>query len=124
MWRFLFVLFGSLPCLVVAADDPAIQLPPPASHTIDFAREVKPLFEAACVKCHAKGKDKGGLSLETREAFLKGGDTGEAAVLGHSAKSLIVELVASTDPDSVMPKKGAKWTAEQIGLLPAGIDHG
>jgi hypothetical protein len=110
--------------LLIPAAAFAAELPPPAGRTVDFVHDIKPLFEAACVKCHAKGKDKGGLSLETRETFLKGGDTGEAAVLGHSGKSLIVELVASTDADSVMPKKGTKWTAEQIGLLRAWIDQG
>ena len=100
------------------------KLPPPAQRTVDFAKDIKPLFEAACIKCHAKGKDKGGLSIETRESFLKGGDTGPAAVLGKSAESLIVDAVSGLDPDTAMPKKGTKWTAEQVGLLRAWIDQG
>ena len=102
----------------------AAKLPPPAGRAVDFAKEIKPLFEAACIKCHAKGKDKGGLSIETREAFFKGGDTGAAAVAGKSAESLIVEAVSGLDPDTAMPKKGTKWTAEQVGLLRAWIDQG
>jgi hypothetical protein len=104
--------------------EPAASLPAPASHQIDFSKDIKPLFEAACIQCHAKGKTKGGLSLETRDSFLKGGDTGPAAVPGKSAESLIVKLVAGLDPDSKMPKKGKKWTLEQIGLLRAWIDQG
>ncbi|MFL6183196.1 MAG: DUF1549 domain-containing protein, partial [Actinomycetes bacterium] len=106
-----------------AADAPKA-LPPPATHQVDFAKEIKPLFEAACINCHAKGKNKGGFSLETRESFLKGGDTGPAAVAGHSDQSLVVKLVAGLDPDSVMPKKGSKWTAAQVSLLRAWIDQG
>ena len=119
--RFLSVL--AITTMAAAADIPA-NLPPPATHPVDFEKEIKPLFEAACIKCHAKGKDKGGFSLETRDAFLKGGDTGPAAELGHSDKSNIVELVAGLDPDSVMPKKGSRWTTAQIGLLRAWIDQG
>lgn len=100
------------------------KLPPPATHPVDFAKELKPLFEASCVKCHAKGKDKGGFSIETREAFLKGGETGPAALPGKSNESYVVTLVAGIDPDEVMPKKGTKWTAEQVGLLRAWIDQG
>ena len=106
------------------ADQPAPALPPAASRQIDFAKDIKPLFESSCIQCHAKGKTKGGLSLETREAFLKGGDDGPVAVLGKSAESSIVKYVAGVDPDEQMPKKGKKWTAEQVGLLRAWIDQG
>jgi hypothetical protein len=115
-------MFFALASVAVAASN--AKLPPPATRPVDFEKEIKPLFEAACIKCHAKGKDKGGFSLETREAFLKGGDTGPGAVLGKSGESNIVELVAGLDPDSIMPKKGTRWTPEQIGLLRAWIDQG
>ena len=51
------------------------KLPPPAARPVDFVKDIKPLFEASCIQCHAKGKTKGGLSLETRELLLKGGDS-------------------------------------------------
>ncbi len=100
------------------------KLPPPAAHAVDFVKEIKPLLEASCIKCHAKGKDKGGLSLETRATFLKGGESGPAAVIGKSAESLAVEMVSGLDPDNMMPKKGTKWTPAQVGLLRAWIDQG
>jgi hypothetical protein len=82
------------------------------------------LFEASCIQCHARGKDKGGFSLETRETMLKGGDDGPVVALGKGSESDIVQRVASTDPDTVMPKKGTKWTPTQVGLLRAWIDQG
>ena len=127
--RKLFLPLVSLfACLLLGADIPATQpltaLPPAASHPIDFVKEIKPLFEASCIQCHAKGKDKGGLSIETRAAFVKGGDDGAVVIVGDSAHSSVVSLVAGTDPDAVMPKKGTRWTAEQVGLLRAWIDQG
>ena len=101
-----------------------MDVPPAAAHPVDFARDIQPLFESSCIQCHAKGKDKGGFSLETREAMLKGGDDGPTVVLGKSGGSDIVSRVAGVDPDTVMPKKGTKWTAEQVGLLRAWIDQG
>src|SRR5580658_6429607 len=74
-------------------------LPPPAAHPVGFVREIKPLFEASCIQCHAKGKDKGGFSLETRDSMLKGGDDGVVAIPGKSGQSMIVKLVAGVDPD-------------------------
>lgn len=102
----------------------ARKLPPPVPRQVDFIRDIKPLFEAACVKCHAKGRDKGGLSIETRAAFLKGGDTGPGAIVGRSAGSLVVEAVSGLNEDLVMPKKGSHWDAEKVGLLRAWIDQG
>ncbi len=99
-------------------------LPAAANHLVDFSKEIKPLFEESCIKCHAKGKAKGGFSLENRVAFLKGGDNGPTATEGKSAESYLVELVAGTGPDEMMPKKGTKWTPEQVGLLRAWIDQG
>jgi hypothetical protein len=122
--RYLIALSTLLICTFSLAAEPPRTLPPPASRTVNFVQDIKPLFEAACIQCHAKGKDKGGLSLETRASLLKGGDSGPAAVVGKSGESYIVKMVAGVDPDEVMPKKGTKWTAEQVGLLRAWIDQG
>lgn len=99
-------------------------LPPPAARTVDFVRDVQPIFETSCTRCHARGKAKGGLSIETREALLAGGDTGPAIVDRKSAESYLIALVAGTDPDEVMPKKGSRLKPEQVGVLRAWIDQG
>src|SRR5437660_709349 len=104
--------------------DQAKALPPPAARKIDFAQEIKPIFEASCIKCHGRGRTKGDLSIESRDTLLKGGESGPAIVPGKSEESRVIELVAGLDPDSVMPQKGKRLTPEQIGLLRAWIDQG
>src|SRR5262245_5764140 len=100
------------------------QLPPPADRAIDFSKDIKPIIEASCIKCHGRGRDKGGLRFDTRETLLKGGDSGPAVVSGKSTESLLVELVQGFDPDNVMPRKGSRLTSQQVGLLRAWIDQG
>ena len=100
------------------------QVPPAADHPINFTKEIKPLLEASCIKCHGKGRAKGDLRIDSLETLLKGGDSGPALVPGKGAESLVVERVMGFDPDSVMPKKGTKWTREQVALLRAWIDQG
>ena len=100
------------------------QLPAAVTEKVDFARDIQPIFAASCVKCHGRGKEKGGFRLDTRETFLKGGDSGPAAVAGQSEESYLIELVSGLDPDNVMPVKGSKLTATQVGLLRAWIDQG
>lgn len=91
---------------------------------MDFTRDVKPLLEWSCIACHAHGQHKGGLAIDSRAQWLAGGDSGPAAVAGDSAQSLVVQLIAGHDPDRLMPAKGRRWTAEQIGLLRGWIDQG
>src|SRR5882762_2940409 len=93
------------------------QLPSSIKRPVSFSKEIKPIFEASCIKCHGRGRVKAGFRLDTRETLLKGGDSGPAIVPGKSAESLLIALVQGLDPDSVMPKKGSRLTAGQIGLL-------
>ncbi|MDR3638707.1 MAG: DUF1553 domain-containing protein [Isosphaeraceae bacterium] len=107
------------------ADEPApASLPPPAKVRVDFDKQIKPLLQGRCLKCHARGKFKGGLSLETREAVLRGGESGPAAEVGKSADSLLVHLVAGHEPGRRMPEKGEPLTADDVGLLRAWVDQG
>jgi hypothetical protein len=99
------------------------KLPPAIAREVDFSKDVKPIVEASCIKCHGRGKAKGGLAIDTRETLLKGGDSGPAVIPGQSAKSLLIELVSGLNPDSVMPQKGSKLTKEQVGVLRKWIDQ-
>ncbi len=100
------------------------QLPPAASHSIDFTKEIKPILETSCTKCHGRGHDKGGFKIDDRETFLKGGDSGAAILLGKSHESLLIELVMGFDEDNIMPAKGSPLKPSQIALLRAWIDQG
>jgi len=100
------------------------RLPAAVSRPVDFRREIQPILESSCVKCHGRGKANGEWKLDTRESFLQPGESGSVVVPGSSARSRIIHLVAATDPDSVMPKKGSRLTPEQISLLRAWVDQG
>jgi hypothetical protein len=99
-------------------------LPPPATHAVDFGKEVRPILEASCIKCHGRGRAKGDFKLDTRATVLKGGQSGPAVETGRSADSYLIELVSGLNPDSVMPQKGSKLTRAQVGVLRAWIDQG
>ena len=76
------------------------------------------------MQCHGRGKAKGSFSLETREDFLLGGDTGAPAIAGESAMSPVVEMISGLTPDMLMPKKGKRLTPAEISLFRAWIDQG
>jgi mono/diheme cytochrome c family protein len=99
-------------------------LPPPAAGPVVFSRDIKPIFDSSCIKCHGRGRSKGGFQLDTRDTVLKGGDSGPAVLKGKSEDSLLIELVSGANPENVMPKKGSRLTPEEVGLLRAWIDQG
>ncbi|WP_435010889.1 DUF1553 domain-containing protein [Tundrisphaera lichenicola] len=104
------------------SDDPP--RPPAPQGRVDFRSQIQPILQTRCLNCHAKGKYKGGLSMESREAILRGGESGAAAVPGKAAESLIVELVAGLDPVRRMPDKGDPLTPGEVGLIRAWVDQG
>ena len=76
--------------------------------TVDFARDVLPIFQRACFECHDAKLQKGKFRLDQREALLKGGGSGEIAVTpGDIQKSrLMYHLLLPRDHDDAMPPKG------------------
>src|SRR6187549_3564484 len=72
-----------------------------------FEEKIGPILAARCFKCHGPEapKAKGGLRLDSREAALKGGDTGPALVPGKPGESLLVKALTWDDPDLQMPPK-------------------
>src|SRR3974390_2736348 len=49
------------------------KLPPPAQVKVDFLKDIQPLLEGHCLKCHSGEKPKSNFRLNTREAALRGG---------------------------------------------------
>src|SRR5262249_14754575 len=80
-------------CLARADEPDVRKLPPAAKEAIDFVRDIKPLLESRCAKCHATDKPKGKFSLLTRDAALKTGDGGPNILAGDSAKSKLIHYV-------------------------------
>src|SRR5436190_10792941 len=91
----------------------------------DFSRDVRPLLEQHCLKCHGPEKQKGGLRFDTREGAFQTAESGEKAILpGHAAESRLIKLVLSKDTEERMPSKGEPLSPAQIELLKHWIDAG
>ena len=105
--------------------DPS-KLPPSASNQVDFDRDIRPLLESHCFRCHGPERPKSGFRLDSRASALKGGEHGVDIVPGQSAKSPLVYYVARVVEDMEMPPagKGEPLTREEVGLLRAWIDQG
>ncbi len=113
--------------IAFAADVDISKLPPAvAKKDVTFDKDIKPIFEKACFKCHGDEKPKVKLRVNTIEGIKKGSDNGPVVVDGKSEKSLLVHTVAGLVEDMLMPPEGKAdpLTKEQIGLVRAWIDQG
>src|SRR5687768_5512939 len=54
----------------------------PAMAAVDFARDVRPIFDRHCVRCHGPEKQKSDYRLDRAESALRGGSIGGAVVPG------------------------------------------
>jgi hypothetical protein len=90
-----------------------------------FETKIRPLLAERCYSCHSvsAGKRKGGLLLDSRDAILKGGDSGPAAVPGDPDRSLLLRAVGYADEDLKMPPKG-RLSAAQTADLTAWVRKG
>ncbi|HVR75362.1 MAG TPA: ankyrin repeat domain-containing protein [Planctomycetota bacterium] len=102
----------------------------PAAQTVDFARDMKPLFERSCLACHGADKPKSGFQVASRESLLKGGESGAAAIVpGKSAESPLLRFVAGEVEDMEMPPLAKRdrfppLSPDEIARLRAWIDQG
>ncbi|HEY3762700.1 MAG TPA: c-type cytochrome domain-containing protein [Verrucomicrobiae bacterium] len=102
-------------------------LPPVAAVKIDFDRDIHPIFQESCLRCHGPQKPRSGFRLDYRPSALAGGDNDTNDIVpGDSAKSLLIAYVARQVPDMEMPPngKGAPLTPQQVSLLRVWIDQG
>lgn len=93
----------------------------------EASTEVRPemamrLLRSNCVGCHNAEKRKGGLILDTREALLKGGDSGAAVVDGKPEDSLLVQSLDAAADSHMPPKK--QLSAAQVKVLSDWVRQG
>ena len=105
------------------AETPAKLAPADAAF---FENEVRPILIAKCYECHS-GEAKilqGGLLLDSKPGWLKGGDSGPAILPGKPDDSLLVRAVRYAKDEHVqMPPKG-KMSDAEIGVLTEWVRRG
>ena len=112
---------------VSAMETNSVTLPSPATIKIDFDRDIRPLLETSCLRCHGGEKPRSHFRLDDRAAALNGGDDNTNDIVpGDSGNSLLIQYVTRRVKDMEMPPvdKGRPLTSGQISRLRAWIDQG
>lgn len=87
-----------------------------------FSQQVAPILSIKCFPCHNEVKSEGNFSLETRERFFAGGDSGEVVAVGSPDDSYLIELITGDAP--VMPKNKPPLSASEQKLIRKWISAG
>jgi mono/diheme cytochrome c family protein len=111
-------------CIATAAPAADVANTAPLSSADRFFFErVRPLLASRCWSCHGPDKAEGGLRLDSRDAAIKGGDTGPALVLGEPDQSLMLMAIKRTHKVLEMPPK-EKLSTSDIDTLERWIQNG
>lgn len=108
-----WLLTSSLPNAIYAAQ----------SEQLDFARDIQPILTEHCLDCHSGESAEAGLGLDSQLEALRGGDSGEAAVVpGEALNSYLIKRVMTDDEAERMPPDGDPLSAAQIEILQRWIN--
>lgn len=119
-------LIAGVLCLLLAGRTCAIRAAEPSTEEVEFfEKKVRPILVTHCSECHSRESKKrqGGLLLDSRDGWMRGGDSGAVIVPGDPEKSLLILAVRQTDKDLRMPPK-QKLTDTQISDLETWVKNG
>ena len=90
-----------------------------------FETRIRPVLAQDCYECHSvAGKKKGGLLLDSRPGWQKGGENGPVIVPGDASKSQFIKAIRHVDKELAMPKAGAKLDDKVIADFEKWINEG
>ena len=145
--------FASFSVVAAPLPDPG-KLPPASKQEgVTYTKDIHPIFDQTCLRCHGEQRPKSNLRLDSVEGVLKGSKDGKVIEPGHSEQSKLVFSVSEINGKISMPPKprpprntpGAMggtnapapppppmdtahpWkplTTDQVGLIRAWIDQG
>jgi len=90
-----------------------------------FEARIRPVLVNTCLRCHGELKSSGMLRVDSREALIKGGESGPAIIPGKPEESLLLRAIQRHDDVSAMPpEKDKALRPEQIAAFVAWVKAG
>jgi len=87
---------------------------------VSYAANVKPIFDAKCIKCHGVESTKEGLDMLTYENVMAGSFNGSVITPGDANNSILVDLIVR----GKMPNRGQKLSDDEIQIIIDWVNQG
>lgn len=89
-----------------------------------FVEKVEPILKARCFECHAHGQAiEGGLALDSKSGWVKGGKSGPAVIPHKPEASLLIKAISHVEVDLKMPP-GKRMAVAEIAVLTEWVKRG
>ena len=119
------ILVGYLALTNTNEESPAAPTDAPAATTpevaeVSFSKDILPIFEVRCQRCHGTGQTLAGLSLASHADVMAGSGNGPVVIPGSAETSRLVQAIVSGE----MPRGGAKLPESEIQTISDWVDAG
>ena len=110
-------LFFALSVLTISVSMPLAQ-------AADFKKDVLPIFESSCGKCHLGGNAKGDLALDPDQISLTISAAGSITPKNSEGSELVKRITMPEGTEHQMPPKGGRMASRDIKTIKEWIDEG
>ena len=95
-----------------------------SADSVDYVRDIKPLFKTKCYSCHGAMKQEANLRVDTVKLMQIGGDSGAVLNVSDLLASHLLERITATDEAERMPPEGEPLSPEQVERLKTWLAAG
>ena len=99
---------------------PMAQLEAIPQADISYSKDVYPILESRCGKCHMGSFTSENLNMETYDSLMVGSQNGVVIIAGNAKESLLARKILKGE----MPKRGPKLTPAQVQIIIDWINAG
>ena len=99
---------------------PMAQLEAIPQADISYSKDIYPILESRCGKCHMGSFTSENLNMETYDSLMAGSQNGAVIVAGNAKESLLARKILKGE----MPKRGPKLTPAQVQIIIDWINAG
>ena len=99
---------------------PMAQLEAIPQANISYSKDIYPILESRCGKCHMGSFTSENLNMETYDSLMAGSQNGAVIVAGNAKESLLARKILKGE----MPKRGTKLTSAQVQIIIDWINTG
>ena len=137
-WAFRMIATCVIPIILLAKDcgvraaepaGPAVSVPSPpneiAEQSISFGRDVWPILNRHCVRCHHHEDPASGLAMNFAEGWRSPTDSGEPLIVpGRPEQSYLLIRMHDEDAGDVMPPDGQPLSIEERQVIHRWVRDG